>query len=366
VAIVVFLYLFSRGELRRLKEITPLSGSLVFIATILGWMFLALSEEGHNLSEEGLNHIKNFFMLFTSPNEELYYPKEGYYYIKELFRLLTAYATEEPHAKPFYFYIPEILIGLGPWSLFMIVAIFLFFRKKSEYLRFPCLWFMAMFISLSLIASKHSRYLLPLYPAAALLAAAPWEGYLERPTLPWPKIKALPLLLLASILGLEIALLISHGLPAPAINIALVTIPLIAGIYFALKAAQFRLLFLSLLLTFVVFEFSYYQFRLPRENEKRSEKYLCQEMLRVMAPGSPWAVYNSFRPAYLFYTKMYPKCIPSEADLNQFLSSPERVYCLLRERDYAAIKLTVHKVLEFEGKKKKADDLVLVCNMPKG
>lgn len=335
VVVVVFSYLFSRGELHRLKDTRPLPGAFVFILAILLWLLPA-------------------------------YLQGGYNYVKWLLDWLGMYVTEEPHAKPFYFYIPELLGGFGPWSIFILIGLYMSFKRQKGVLRLPCLWLLIMLVAFSLIASKHSRYLLPLYPAAALLAAAPWRDYLQRDFVPWPMTKALFPLLFSVLLGLEIALFEVHMLPLAAYSLTLGSLGLAIGLYLVLKAGQFRPLFASILVVLLSFEVGYYQFLLPRENSKESEKALCQGIVRVMEPGAQWAVYKAFRPAYIFYTRSYPRCINSEADLDQFLSVEKRTYCLIREEDYQKIRPQVFKIAEFKGLSEEDPNFILVSNRPEG
>ena len=147
-ALIVFLYLYSRKALKLLATPMTLLGAFIFAATIAGWLLSA-------------------------------YQEGGYSYIEGLYSWLISYATNEFHPKSFYFYLPELL-GLGPWALLIPVAIFTFYKNNAEELRLPCIWFLVMLLILSMITSKHSRYLLPLYPAAALLAAVPLDGYLAK------------------------------------------------------------------------------------------------------------------------------------------------------------------------------------------
>jgi hypothetical protein len=79
---------------------------------------------------------------------------------------------------------------------------------------------------------------------------------------------------------------------------------------------------------------SYTRFLFPWDNERRSERAYCEELKRLMEPGTPWAVYEIFRPAQVYYTKSHPKVIFSEEELVSFLNSSEKVYCLLSEEDY--------------------------------
>jgi hypothetical protein len=70
-----------------------------------------------------------------------------------------------------------------PWSFFFpSIALFLFHRRRhlsDDHLLFPLIWFVAGFLFFSLSFGKRAVYLLPLYPALALLFGA-WWAQLEK------------------------------------------------------------------------------------------------------------------------------------------------------------------------------------------
>lgn len=82
------------------------------------------------------------------------------------------------HNHNIFYYVPALLAGMAPWSLFFpALAIFLFHRRQrlaEAELLYPLAWFGAVFIVLSIALGKRSVYILPLYPAVALLFGAWW------------------------------------------------------------------------------------------------------------------------------------------------------------------------------------------------
>lgn len=331
-ATIIILYLYSKRKLGLLKEPGVLLGGGIFTAAIVAWL-LAVYSEG------------------------------GYSYLCGLYSQLYQYITKGYHSESIYFYLPEIF-GLGPWAPLIPVAFLTFFKDKTEGLRFPCIWFLTMFVVFSIIATKHSRYLLPLYPAAALLAAAPLDAYLAKGSPAWPISRAIPLLLFAGIVGVEIAMLESHCLPTPALSLTLGGVGLLTTIYFALRARQFRLTFGAVLLVLIAFEVSRYQILLPGENGRRSEKALCQAVIRLMEPRAQLVVYRDFRPAYIFYTKRYIRGVNTEKELAKLFSSEDRVYCLIREELLQELKLPVAKVARLKGPGRRKTVFILISNHP--
>ena len=90
---------------------------------------------------------------------------------------------ETPHYEPFYYYIPA-LGAFAPWILFFPGAcISAFSQKRQKWSRaylLVVIAFAATFLLFSSVGSKREYYLLPLYPALAILVAKYWDEYLTR------------------------------------------------------------------------------------------------------------------------------------------------------------------------------------------
>jgi 4-amino-4-deoxy-L-arabinose transferase-like glycosyltransferase len=88
---------------------------------------------------------------------------------------LIRYFIGFDHVAPFYYYIYTFAAEFMPWSPIFAVALgWAWIRRKAMTADYGAvlLWFGTIFIFFSLSASKRSQYILPLYPAAALLTAA--------------------------------------------------------------------------------------------------------------------------------------------------------------------------------------------------
>ncbi len=119
------------------------------------------------------------------------------------------------HNQPFYYYLPKLVAGLAPWSLFLpSLAIFLYQQRRrldEEKLLYPLIWFAAVFVAASLSIGKRPVYILPLYPAVALLLGAWWQKLTEG-NVSWVGVAkaatglvAVALLLLAAVFAAELA-----------------------------------------------------------------------------------------------------------------------------------------------------------------
>lgn len=84
------------------------------------------------------------------------------------------------HAKPFFFYFVRFPIEFLPWMIFLPTA-FIFLFSKSEAgrrkeLLFLSVWFIFIFIFFSFSKGKKDNYILPLYPAAAIIVGRFWDS----------------------------------------------------------------------------------------------------------------------------------------------------------------------------------------------
>ncbi|HEY2990592.1 MAG TPA: glycosyltransferase family 39 protein [Candidatus Binatia bacterium] len=82
------------------------------------------------------------------------------------------------HNHNVFYYIPALFFGMAPWSVFFpALAIFLFQQRRrlaEAELLYPLIWFASVFVLVSLALGKRTVYILPLYPAVALLFGAWW------------------------------------------------------------------------------------------------------------------------------------------------------------------------------------------------
>lgn len=83
----------------------------------------------------------------------------------------------EGHGGPVFYYVLVLLAGLGPWAIFAAPAAWQAWRAARQAddttaraaVRFLAAWFLVVFVTFSLVRTKLPNYILPCYPAAALL-----------------------------------------------------------------------------------------------------------------------------------------------------------------------------------------------------
>jgi len=149
-SLAIFVFLWLRHDFLFVKKLHPFASAAVFLLIAGSWYGLALWQGG-----------PAFFLRQI---------------IDENFR--TAAGTYGRH-QPIYYYFPILLLNTLPWSIFFpAVALFLYHRRSrlaDDQLLFPLIWFGCVFIFFTLSLGKRGVYLLPLYPAVALIFGGWWN-----------------------------------------------------------------------------------------------------------------------------------------------------------------------------------------------
>jgi 4-amino-4-deoxy-L-arabinose transferase-like glycosyltransferase len=141
------------GWLRRLR---PVVGIVVMILAIVPWLLaIQYATEGQFLSDS-LGHDL-------------------------LMKLVDA---QESHGAPPFSYLLMAMMTFWPGSLLLVPAVSRAWRRhEAPAERFLLAWLIPAWVLLELVPTKLPHYVLPLYPALALLAAAAWRGgVVLRPT----------------------------------------------------------------------------------------------------------------------------------------------------------------------------------------
>lgn len=114
-----------------------------------------------------------WFVLVSLKNPE--FPR--YFFIYEHFERFTSKAHHR--AGPWYYFIPILLLGIVPWLGVLVQSLWSARREKTDGFqpkKMLLIWSMFIFFFFSISGSKLPSYILPIFPALALLIAC----YLEQ------------------------------------------------------------------------------------------------------------------------------------------------------------------------------------------
>ena len=141
--IVCLSYMLMRRRWQDLRKIYLIPGALLFLAVVLPWYLQADARNPGYLS---------------------------YYIWQEHF---GRYATANfDRSEPWYYFIFVVLVGFSPWTL-LLPFVTKDYRKKiaDDKSLFLILWVAVPFIVFSFSKSKMPHYILPIFPALAILTA---------------------------------------------------------------------------------------------------------------------------------------------------------------------------------------------------
>ena len=150
--LVLVLWHLSRKEWLRVIQLAPLS--IISLLIFLPWVAGAAQSMGW----------ENIMMEFYEQNFSRW--QSGF----------------RGHAQPFWYYLKNFWIDFMPWSWLVPVALIWTVKSgllKNNRVQLLCWWFGTFFIFLSIAETKRQLYMLPVFPAIALLLA-PWLATIGR------------------------------------------------------------------------------------------------------------------------------------------------------------------------------------------
>ena len=156
--LVTLTFLVISQDLRFLLQMRLLEGALIVVVVAASWYLLALNQAGWEFFHRQILN-ENIYRFFDN--------EQG--------------GPSRDHA--WYYYGPALCAGMFPWSLFFPALIHFLYRSREQLrdpkLRYLLVWFFAGLMFFTLASGKRTNYLLPLYPAVALLFAVWWEALVE-------------------------------------------------------------------------------------------------------------------------------------------------------------------------------------------
>jgi len=322
---VLFLFFAFRRDFRCLLRMSLPLGALIFLAVAAPW-FVAISLANADYVEEFFVklHVGNFSSSVSMPT----------------------------HPEPWYYYLTALIGTFLPWSGFLPGAIHRAWQRRREDEHGATLlllvWVAFYVLFFSAASSKLVTYVLPIFPALALLTGRLWQEVAERevPSATarrwvWGGFFLLLLIPVATVWVLKIhpdhGGMLRHkygidvdlaGLPLYVLSAGL----LASGILLLrdrVKAA-FGGIAVSIGLCISLFSLII----VPVMNPFQTSREVAIEMDRRVPMGEKLVNYHRIRDTFLFYTDRRVRVMRKPHRLLGYLGSDERVFVLIARRHY--------------------------------
>ena len=242
------------------------------------------------------------------------------------------------HPQSFFFYFIRFPIEFLPWTFFIPAAIIFAVGKrkgKGKQLLFLSIWFILVFLFFTISKAKKDNYILPLYPAAAIMVGWAWDSIISSKEK--EKGVIITLILLTSLFCIALVLLLS-GFPQKLYPDFQPYVYLGASIllYLLIGSALSVLLFLkqkkfasavTLVIAFAFLHLHLSYVLPPKLNAQRSMRTFSESILKRMEVGDDLKTFRFQSKGLIYYTKKpYIEEIVSEDRLFEILHSSQRVF----------------------------------------
>lgn len=132
----IFVFLLMKKDWKLIPRMRPVAGPLLFLAIAAPW-----------------------FVAVSAANPEFLH----FFFVQEHFQRFTT----EMHRRgePFWYFVPVLAAGIAPWAATFLRSL----KPADDASLFLVIWSAVVFLFFSASGSKLGSYILPIFPAAALL-----------------------------------------------------------------------------------------------------------------------------------------------------------------------------------------------------
>jgi len=336
------LFLILRGQLSFIRHMFLGWGVLIFLIVVAPW-----------------------YVLISLENTEY----AGYFFIQQnLMNFLSS--REARHPEAFYYYLPVLMGGFMPWSVFLPLAVVDPLRRRLSQMEdgplFLLLWVGVVLIFFSAAASKLGTYILPLFPAAALLVANVVKRRMVEPTprlrrvFLWSFLPLVAMFVLGFLYGLifpPTILEVKYGIDLTAGNYFLFILALFSlASLLALVKDRVRLFFAGnvalVVVGILVFLFAF----VPSMDPYRTTKEIALKWDAGLGAGQKLVFFKGIRDTALFYTNRRAIELSQMTELVDHLLGDNNPYVIVAKKHYDRLDLLprISEVVHREG-----DDLLI-------
>jgi hypothetical protein len=323
-AIIISLYLIAVKDFKHILQLKIGWGILIYLSIVAPWTILVMLQG---------EHVRQAFVLSN----------------------FTRYFGEFAHARPFYYYLTTTPPYFLPWFVYLPGALYLCFSRHTlaqrKQLLLPFIWITGLFVFFSLSNTKRSEYLLPIFPAMALLVGcaidrsleAPSNSPLRRHLLAWPTYTLFGILTAAGIGTAVYGAMLSRTWFLTVLPLSLILcLGASAAFLFFRRGRQMRSVLVVVFTLVLSLAYTVGPI-VAKRNENKSVKPFCNLILPYLRPGENLKMFRFYKLAIGIYTDRFIEEIESPAALEKWFRSPSPVYVVTQEKEYLKIKDSFHR-----------------------
>lgn len=321
--LIAVLYLLATNGWRELPRMSILPGAILFTVVAAPWYLLMIHYHGAAFVDTflGFHNVTRF----TSP--------------------------EHASGAVWYYFIPVLLVGFFPWTPILFQSIWGSLttnRKERRLLMFFNIWAAVVFLFFSVSATKLVSYILPMYPALAVITGwyldQLWEYGKEKPRISWS--------LLALVLGSGLIWGLFKSLDAmPFLEAGVLACSAIIFVMTAASAIfiwQGRMVavFGSQILAMLLFVSVVTSILIPALSPVFSCKELAAEFSRHYDKAATLHVQKFLQPGMAFYTGVFGPQFKTGEQLSELLAKRPSGYVVVQKKLYEKLPAQDRQQLE--------------------
>ncbi|MCE9544779.1 MAG: glycosyltransferase family 39 protein [Planctomycetia bacterium] len=304
-------------------------------------------------------------------------------------------AAMENHSGPIYYYVLSMLVGMFPWTIFTVPAIVLCTRQIRQRgpqflaLTFLTCWLGVYLVMFSLASTKLSNYVLPAYPALALLFGFYLDQWIARPQqvrAVWAQVAPL---VLAGVGGFILFVLplgglveyhgqtildrtrLSRDAQRDLVYLGLVGLPALVGGIIAWRLSlrqQCRGAIGVVAVASVLTTMGFWSYAGPRVDRLQAPQTIAQRIrLDTAGHASRVAGFCFFRPSMVYYAGQNVTQIRKVAQVGEFFATSEPRYLFTTDTRLAELRDVLPSdvaIVDRRSRFPEAGEIVLLSNRP--
>jgi len=328
----------------------------LFIPGVIIGLYIVISRQWDKLRRVPIGWCALVFLAVSLPWYIAVMRVHGSAFIDEFFGFHNMVRFLEPEHRigtsPF-FYIPIIIGGFFPWSLFLPMGVWDMYKNGAVrsgvkgHRMFLLVWFLTLFIFFSISRTKLVTYIFPLFPVMGIVAGRFWErfilepgtggklrGYMNTSYIIFGVSSVLALIGIFVVVSQKYA----QALGGTALAESVFVIGLILSVFLLLRGKKlfsFFSIVLTVMLSFAVVIVHI----LPVIEQFETSKAVCYKVKELSSAGEPLGGESDKRRGIAFYADRTDIVdIHPYNDLVNFVSRPERVWCIMQRKHYDQLK----------------------------